>query len=235
MKYRLISSPEIEKLDKSKILVLIPMGSIESHGKHLPLGTDSIIVEHFAKKVEEKFSDKLMLTPTINYSFNLINRSYPGTLSVDSEIFAHYLEAVIISFFKSGFSNFFIFSSHGANEIPIKLAINNILGNYCYSTDKVFPKIAYKTWWNLAKLKSRHAEKLETELMMIIKPDFVDMDSVKDCKPDVLWYYFPSRKEYYPNSYGVNGYPSKSNLESAEIVYDKILNSLIEYIDSIKL
>jgi len=45
-------------------IILIPIGSIEQHGPHLPLGTDSIIAEHVAGEVERRFSGKVLLYPT---------------------------------------------------------------------------------------------------------------------------------------------------------------------------
>ncbi len=279
MNYITFKSPEIESLDKSKLLVLIPIGSIEAHGPHLPIGTDSMIVEHFANKVEEKFPDKVVLTPAIKYTFNSINCDYPGTLSITPENFAHYLENIVFSFFHHGFENFLIFSSHGANEIPVKLAIQNILHhsvleyrnnpvistespkaksgeifNYdlsrkdfstrpenqgslemtqCRDDAKKYPRIAFKTWWQLAKLRSRHAEKLETELMMVINPDLVDMSKAIDCKPENPWHYFPSRKVFYPDTYGVNGEPTRANVESAKVVYGKVLGGINYYIEDI--
>lgn len=226
MRIKNIKSPELADLNKDKHLIIIPIGAIEAHGPHLPLGTDSIIAKHFAKKICEKFS-KCILAPTLSYTFNLINYDYLGTISVQPENFAHYLQDVIKSFYHHGFKNFFLLSSHGGNDVPVKLAIFNLL--------KEIPniKIAFKTWWKLARVRSRHAEKLETELMMMIKPELVDLEKAIDCKSENPWHYFSSRKKFYPETFGVNGEPTKANLDSAGKLYENVCESLFQYIELI--
>lgn len=252
-----LKSPEIEKLDKKRILVLIPLGSIEAHGPHLPIGNDSIIVEHFARKVGEKL-ENVIVTPTIYYAHNLINYDYPGTLNITPEHYAHYLQDILKSFYHHGFENFLLFSSHGANDMPVKLAITNLLQEYCHSNSvycrdcheaakaaspaftKVSAgrrndglKIAVKTWWDLAKVRSRHAERLETELMMEIAPELIDLEKAVDCKPKNPWHYFPSRKKYHADTYGVNGEPTKANKKDAKVLYERIVDELTAYIEKI--
>ena len=216
-------SPQLESLDKPKVLVIIPLGSIEAHGAHLPLGTDSIIVEHFAKEVGEEF-ENVLVAPTVTYSYNLINYGYPGTVSIQPENYAHYLEDIIKSFFHHGFENFLLLSSHGGHEVPTKLAIMNLL--------REIPevKISFKTWWKLAKVRSKHAERIETSLMLKIAPELVDMRKAVDCDPKNPWHWYPSRKKYYPDSYGVNGEPSKADEKSAEELYGKVVGGIRSYV-----
>lgn len=222
----LTKSPQLESLDKSKVLVIIPLGSIEAHGLHLPLGTDSIIVEHLAKKVSE-WLENVLVAPTVTYAYNLINYDYLGTVSIQPENYAHYLEDIIKSFHHHGFQNFFLFSSHGGNEVPTKLAIMNLL--------REIPdvKISFKTWWKLAKVRSKHAERIETSLMLKIAPELVDMEKAVDCNPQNPWHWFPSRKEYYPNTYGVNGEPTKASLKDAMVLYDKVVERVRVYVEEL--
>lgn len=253
-----LKSPEIENLDKAKLMVVIPIGAVEAHGPHLPVSTDSIIIEHLAEKICEN-SDNAILAPTISYTYNLINYDYPGTVSIQPEHFAHYLEDVIKSFVHHGFENFFLYSSHGVNDVPVKLAIMNLLQYYSSSfakegrgefssnpssppfkkgrdgEDTFYPKIAFKTWWDLAKVRSRHAERLETSLMLAINPELVDMDKAIDCKPENPWHWFPSRKKYNPDTYGVNGEATKASVEEGRKLVERIVEKGKEFVrDAIK-
>jgi creatinine amidohydrolase len=56
---------------------LLPVGSIEQHGPHLPMGTDAIIAEEIAKRVESEFKDDVLLFPTIYYSCSIEHRGLP--------------------------------------------------------------------------------------------------------------------------------------------------------------
>jgi len=218
-----LKSPDIEKLDKDGIIVVIPLGSIEAHGPHLPIGADSIIAEHFAKKVCSEL-DNTIVAPTIQYAFNLINYDYSGTVSVHPEHYADFLHDIVVSLHHHGFSRFVLFSGHGGNDLPAKLAIIRILNS------NPIIKMAYKTWWQLAKVRSKHAEKIETELIMMIAPELVENEKAIDCKPENPWHWFASRKKYYPDTFGVNGEPTKANMKDSEILYKRVTDGLREFL-----
>jgi len=76
--YRL-SNTDIEKWKKKSDIVIIPIGSLEQHGSHLPVSTDSIIIEYLAKNVHEKI--KILKFPTITFFIFFENKKESGFLS----------------------------------------------------------------------------------------------------------------------------------------------------------
>lgn len=76
--------PQVETYFKSNDMVLISIGSIECHGRHMPLGTDTLIPDHLLEKIEKK-SD-VLIAPTIPYGACQSLSDFPGTIDIDCDI-----------------------------------------------------------------------------------------------------------------------------------------------------
>src|SRR5436853_507194 len=75
------SWPQIQTIDK-KMPVVIPLGSCEQHGHHLPLFVDSMEVTAIAQRVEEKLRERILLLPTLWLGHSDHHKDFPGTISV---------------------------------------------------------------------------------------------------------------------------------------------------------
>ncbi|MCH8840098.1 MAG: creatininase family protein, partial [Planctomycetes bacterium] len=73
---------DIDAMDKDRVVVVCPIGSLEQHGHHLPLLTDTNLVTEVAERVEKKLSDKVLLTPTLWLGASDHHLDFPGTVSV---------------------------------------------------------------------------------------------------------------------------------------------------------
>ena len=74
--------PKAQEYFEKNDMVLISIGSIECHGRHMPLGTDTLIPDHLLEKIEKK-SD-VLIAPTIPYGSCQSLAPYPGTIDIDS-------------------------------------------------------------------------------------------------------------------------------------------------------
>jgi hypothetical protein len=72
---------DIDAMDKDRVVVVCPIGSLEQHGHHLPLLTDTYLVTEVAERVEKKLSDKVLLTPTLWLGASDHHLDFPGTVS----------------------------------------------------------------------------------------------------------------------------------------------------------
>ena len=79
--------PKAQEYFEKNDMVLISIGSIECHGRHMPLGTDTLIPEHLLEKIEKK-SD-VLIAPTIPYGSCQYLAPYPGTIDIDNEVLYH--------------------------------------------------------------------------------------------------------------------------------------------------
>ena len=85
-------------------IVIIPAGSVEQHGPHLPIGTDTFIAESLAEKIAEKIQDKkLIIAPSIFYTYAKLNSNYPGTVNLDGNTLINFGYNLSSEFFRQGF------------------------------------------------------------------------------------------------------------------------------------
>ena len=153
--------PILRNLIKSKKrIAVIPIGSIEQHGPHLPISTDSDIVS----KVAEKLSDKngYLLLPTITYGISFEHAPF-FNLSIKESTLRTILIDLCTSLLENNIKTIFIINGHHGNLKSIKnidLKIMKILKNKV----KVFPL----SYWHFMNRDFDHAGFVETSLMLAI-------------------------------------------------------------------
>ncbi len=106
--------PKAEEYFRAHDTVLIGIGSIECHGRHMPLGTDTLIPDFLLDKIEQK-SD-VLICPTIPYGATESLCDYPGTINLGTELLYQVLGRVCDSLFQHGARRFVILNGHGGGE-----------------------------------------------------------------------------------------------------------------------
>ena len=94
---------------------ILPTGSVEAHGMHCPLGTDNIAPWQFSAKLEERFTDRLVVLPPIPYGHTWDLQVWPGTISVSNRAFSQYVAEVGTNLSRWGIRNVVIMNGHGGN------------------------------------------------------------------------------------------------------------------------
>jgi len=179
MNWQELRSSEVGSLSRDT-LVVVPMASIEQHGPHLPVGTDSYIAEGIASALDREFEGKLLILPVQRLGCSEHHMAFPGTLTLQH----HTLEEVILealeSMVRQKFRRFLILNSHGGNQ-----AIGGVIAEkaaHCWPDAQVI----FASWWGVAaeRLKNLvegafpsvgHACEFETSLMLALHPDLVNM------------------------------------------------------------
>jgi creatinine amidohydrolase len=153
--------PNLRKLiKKKKQVAVIPIGSIEQHGPHLPVSTDSDIVTEVAKKLSEKKGYLLLPTITCGVSFE---HAPFFNLSIKESTLRNVLIDLCISLSDNNIKTIFIINGHHGNQ----KSINNIdvkLKKLSKNKLKVFPL----SYWHFMKREFDHAGFVETSMMMAI-------------------------------------------------------------------
>jgi len=171
--------PEIGEAAGLGKVVLLPVGSVEDHGYHLPLDMDHQ-VERICLEAAQRQPDLFLVAPLIPYGFNLHHLDWPGTVHVASEHFIAYCTDVCKSFAHHGFRKILIVNGHGSNMPNLDLVSRKVVletDAHCATVmwtnlcTEVFAQIRETPWPG-----SAHADEIETSLYLHLDESRVQMD-----------------------------------------------------------
>ena len=164
---------------KSKV-ALIPVGSTEQHGPHLPLGTDFLTAQGLAQSVANRAA--VVCTPVVPVGVSSHHRQFWGTLWVSPEIFRGYLYEIALSLGYHGKRRIIFVNGHGGNSSSLLEVCRKLKFEGIYS-------VLYE-WWTaplvvelqkrLFKSNGGHADAIETAIMLAIQPQLVKSDRIRE-------------------------------------------------------
>ncbi len=173
--------------EKEKV-VIIPIGHTEQHGYHLPMSTDTLIIEAIAKGTVERAPQQATGLPVMPYGVSTHRASFAGTFNAGGRAFEDFWVAVINVLASRGFTRFYLMSGHGGNS--------SFLGNVIKYAGEKHRRIFCATAWlylsgkeGVASLEQHrrsklggmgHACELETSFILHLRPDLVHMERVVD-------------------------------------------------------
>ena len=164
--------PEFRKLIKSKKpTVIIPVGSIEQHGAHLPISTDSDIVTEIASRLAKKCG--FMVFPTISYGVSKEHDPFFNT-SLENRTLLNIICDIDKSLLKNKLKSVIILNGHHGNVLSLKLAERGTI----FKRPPRMRKIRFYSYWHFMKHEFDHAGFVETSLMLAIS-DKVKMKKAK--------------------------------------------------------
>jgi creatinine amidohydrolase len=185
-----MSSPSIEEAVRTKEIAILPIGSTEQHGPHLPTGTDYVIGWEIARRVAEKL-DALLL-PVIPYGFSEDHMPKAGTVSLSAETLRNIIRDIARSLSISRVKHIILMTGHVGHiyqlaDICFELNVTDVLGDTVIHNISPYTSIAIEM---LAQILEEevflHAEELETSLMLLLRPDLVSMEKAVKEYPSYL-------------------------------------------------
>ena len=169
-------------------VILIPIGHTEQHGYHLPMSTDTIIIEAISRKTASATLNKALSLPVMPYGVSTHRSSFAGTLNAGGRAFEDFWLDVVSSLANRGFNKIYFLSGHGGNV--------SFLVNVTKYAGERFPQIFCATSYlylsgpqGIEALQSMrqsplggmgHACELETSFLLHLEPGLVHMDRVVD-------------------------------------------------------
>ena len=164
--------PEFRKLIKSKKpTIIIPIGSIEQHGAHLPISTDSDIVTEIASRLAKKCG--FIVLPTISYGVSQEHDTF-FNVSLESNTLRNIIGDIDRSVVKNKLKSVIILNGHHGNILSLKLAERKTI----LQRRTRIRKIRFYSYWHFMKHKFDHAGFVETSIMLAIS-DKVKMKKAK--------------------------------------------------------
>ena len=194
-----LTSPEIaDALSRGIDVVILPVGSTEQHGAHLPLSTDSLHTVAVLERVAESLP--ALVAPLIPVGRADHHMAFPGTISVRHETLHATVRDWCDSFFRHGFRHVLIYSGHGGNAVPLAKIIDDlvredgrrsIIGCTDWSVydGALFPRAAalgvgkFEAGWHAGELETSMILALDDRLVMMDRaaPGFIgDLAAVRD-------------------------------------------------------
>jgi len=234
--WRFLRADQLRAKARQDAIVVVPVGSLEQHGPHLPVEVDSILGETIAARVAAKVQERgtpILVLPVIWTGISPHHMSFGGTITLDFPAFAAVIEGVIRSILHHGFRRIVLLNAHGGNENALRVITDEL-------TPKLGVPIVQFTYWYaaavpIAKILETqggltHACEAETSMMMAIHPELVAADRIHlaaaNTTPDLddivgggvyRWRSLGSR-----TSSGALGHPEAATAEKGERLLDAI-------------
>lgn len=225
-------------------VALLPLGSVEYHGPHSPLGTDILIARELARRVALAFDDLIVL-PELAYTACAVEtRTYLGTLSVDPEVVTALLEAVFVGLFRTGLAGVIVLNAHSGNVAPTVLAADRVSEEFA---DRF---VALVSWWETLpadEVKALtgftqdgghgHGGPVEMSVMKAIHPDLVhsdwaeELDVPEKIKGDALR--VVSNPAQFIDWKGYHGRASEIDLGTGERLLELVVSRIVTSIESL--
>jgi creatinine amidohydrolase len=144
MKYRYeeFTWPEIRVAVAANRVAVLPVGTVEQHGPHLPLVTDVLTASEMSRLAVERDPSRAVLLPPVYYSFNEHHMDFPGTVAVAGETIINYVTDIGVSLARHGFRKILLVNGHGSNVPFLDIAARNI-------TNRTEAVCAMVSWWSL--------------------------------------------------------------------------------------
>ena len=182
-----------EHVEKQSLLIL-PIGTTEEHGPHLPVDTDARIAETYGQRLAEALSPDIpvLLMDTIRYGYSMkVMQQWPGTIVVRSRVFMDMVFDICRSVLDMGFGKLAILDCHGHHSGLLNPVSRELCDACAKAVAIVSPAALSRDEFNAVRRSSQggaiHAGEWETSLLLHISPKVVDMSKASDA--DVMRYH----------------------------------------------
>ena len=175
-RYEKLTWPEInDAVDLGKVCI-VPCGSIEQHGPHLPLDVDIVCPVGIARGAGEQLPQKILVLPSITYGYTGHVMDFPGTINSNYSTFIEHVLDVVKSLAYHGFKKILLLNGHGSNMPNLDLAARR-------ANVETDAECVVTAWWNLLTVDKQflpswrespfpggcsHACELETSLYLYL-------------------------------------------------------------------
>src|SRR5690349_5514414 len=111
MRWEEMTSPEIGALDRERTVVVLPIGSVEQHGNHMPVGTDTLLAKAVSLAAAQADND-ICVMPSPWYGFSAHHMRFPGSVTLSAQTLMAVVEDIVASVVKHGFRRILIVNGH---------------------------------------------------------------------------------------------------------------------------
>lgn len=242
IEWRKLRADQLRERAGQDAMVIVPIGSLEQHGPHLPVEVDSMLGETVALRTAKKIAARgqpVLVLPMLWTGLSEHHMSFGGTVSLGLPAFTALVEDIVRSVHRHGFRRIVLLNAHGGNENGLRCITDEL-------TPKLGIPIVQFTYWYAAAeaigpiLETQpglsHACEAETSMMMAIRPELVATDRIPLAKTNrtadvsdlvgggvYLWRSIGSR-----SASGVIGNPAAATPDKGRRLFDAVTETLAE-------
>lgn len=227
-----ISHHEFRKCLRRIHRAIVPIGSLEQHGAHLPVSTDSLISERIATLVAHEI--KCFVLPVISYGVSFEHLPM-FNISLSNSTLSDLLCEVCISLSSQGITEIIFINGHHGNMGVLQYISQNLDAKIPANID-----VFVINYWNVMNRELDHAGEIETSLVLAISPELVRMkkavpNSRRLTKSRIAYSTITTRPGSFPNvtGNGVWGDPRSASKEKGEKLIKEIVRNLIHVISEL--
>jgi creatinine amidohydrolase len=248
MRYEELSVPDVEALDRDRTVLVLPLGSVEQHGRHMPLGTDTILAGSVVEAAAERLSGRIVMLPSPWYGLSVHHMHFEGTLTLQATTLMALVEDIVASLVAHRFRRILIVNGHGGNNGVLDV-LASTLGHRFHG----IARIACLTYFQLARnaiaaLRQSdtggmgHACEFETAMMQHVRADLVDAAAAITAYPDPGSSYLTTDllgsspvctyHDFFDlSASGTLGDPSLASPEKGAQFHAAVVDELVEFIE----
>jgi creatinine amidohydrolase len=177
-RYDRLTWPEMNEAIAAQKVVILPTGSTEQHGPHLPLDVDAFLVESVCSELGRRAPDRVLVLPTVCYGLNRHHIDFPGTIHIEPEVFIAFCLNITKSVAYHGFTKILLVNGHGSNAPLVDLVARKTV----LETDSLCAAVNYFSLGVEAFTHVKetpvmaHADEFETSLYLHLAPERVRME-----------------------------------------------------------
>ena len=251
-KFDELTWPEVNEAVAMGKIPILPTGSVEQHGHHLPLKVDHLCANAVATEAARLRPDLSLVLPPVSYGYVHHVMDFPGSMNIHFEHFIQFVLDICKSLAYHGFKKIIIVNGHGSNHPLVDLVSRRVI----VETDA---SCTFCSWWQLLTVdpefknkwrESRfaggcsHAGELETSMLLHLSPESVRKDKIKSeiAKTNLMdskyiWSDLFGRSamgliewtSQYTDS-GVMGEAEKATAEKGKLVFEEASRNLAEFV-----
>lgn len=243
---------EVNEAVKIGKIPILPTGSVEQHGPHLPLKVDHLCANAVATEAARLSPEYSLVLPPVSYGYVHHVMDFPGSLNIHFEHFIQYVLDILKSLAYHGFKKMIVVNGHGSNGPLVDLASRRLI----VETDA---SCAFCSWWQLLTVDPEfnskwresvfpggcsHAGELETSMLLHLAPESVRQDRIKSeiAKTNKVGSKYvwgdlfgkgPMGLIEWTSQYsdsGVMGEAEKATAEKGKLVFEEASRNLAEFV-----
>jgi creatinine amidohydrolase len=213
--------------------VILPLGSLESHGGHLPFGTDALTAHLIALDIAARLPGTAVLPP-LNYGVSEHYKMFPFTVSVQFETEIAFIRDILESVYREGIRKVFVMNGHDGNISPIEVASRTVkvahpdikivsLDAWWMMVGQLLPPDFFAVWNGLG-----HAGEGESSICLELFPELCNMSKAAGVVPqlpkfvDVKWGF-----DELTNT-GATGDPTKATPEKGRKMRQALVDAMVK-------